>query len=306
MGDNRSNSADSRVHLGDPGGGRDPGRRRGRQGVRGGVAVGPQQDRSSARRPSTRSPQPGVPTFPPRVRRDNGGHEGFLGVSPSAATPASTATSGPCAAPASRRSRASTRRARRLRRTARRGRGDPPDGQRGQVPGLADSKLLTAKARERCYDQVVRRALAWSVVVVGPEECDRLGMHVANVEALRRALARLEVRPSYVLTDGFPVDGLGGARARGVEGRPGRRLHRGRLGDRQGDPGPDHGRPARASTRRTTSRRTRATSPTTHTAALDEHGPCRCTGCGSSTSARRRGRDAECEGAPVHTGAGSS
>ncbi len=41
-----------------------------------------------------------------------------------------------------------------------------------------------------------------------PEECDRLGMHVANLEALRRALARLEVRPAYVLTDGFPVDGL--------------------------------------------------------------------------------------------------
>ena len=34
-------------------------------------------------------------------------------------------------------------------------------------------------------------------------------MHVANVEALRRGLARLAVRPAYVLTDGFPVDGLG-------------------------------------------------------------------------------------------------
>src|SRR4051794_32849657 len=83
-----------------------------------------------------------------------------------------------------------------------------PDGKRGQVPGLADSKLLTPLARERAYTQVVRRAVAWSVVVVPPEECDRLGMHVANVEALRRSLARLEVRPSYVLTDGFPVDGL--------------------------------------------------------------------------------------------------
>ncbi|KAJ1684075.1 hypothetical protein LUZ63_020644 [Rhynchospora breviuscula] len=83
-----------------------------------------------------------------------------------------------------------------------------PATKAGQVPELADSKLLTERARERCYAQVVRRALAWSVVVVGPEECDRLGMHVANVEALRRALARLEVRPSYVLTDGFPVDGL--------------------------------------------------------------------------------------------------
>lgn len=83
-----------------------------------------------------------------------------------------------------------------------------PEGRRGEVPGLADSKLLTPAARERCYEQVRRRAEAWSVVVISSEECDRLGMHVANVEALRRALARLEVRPSYVLTDGFPVDGL--------------------------------------------------------------------------------------------------
>jgi ribonuclease HII len=83
-----------------------------------------------------------------------------------------------------------------------------PEGKAGLVPELADSKLLTAKARERCYAQVVKRALAWSVVVIEPGECDRLGMHVANVEALRRALARLDVRPSYVLTDGFPVDGL--------------------------------------------------------------------------------------------------
>src|SRR4051795_13204817 len=83
-----------------------------------------------------------------------------------------------------------------------------PEGKAGLVPELADSKLLTAKARERCYAQVVRRALAWSVVVIEPEECDRLGMHVANIEALRRALAKLDARPSYVLTDGLPVDGL--------------------------------------------------------------------------------------------------
>jgi ribonuclease HII len=84
-----------------------------------------------------------------------------------------------------------------------------PEGKAGLVPELNDSKLLTAKARERCYVQVTRRALAWSVVVVDAGECDRLGMHVANVAALRRALARLEVPPAYVLTDGFPVDGLG-------------------------------------------------------------------------------------------------
>ena len=84
-----------------------------------------------------------------------------------------------------------------------------PPGRGGVVPGLADSKLLTEKARERCYDQVVRRAVAWSVVVLSHEECDRLGMHVANIEALRRAVALLDVPADYVLTDGFPVDGLG-------------------------------------------------------------------------------------------------
>ncbi|WP_121252297.1 ribonuclease HII [Nocardioides ferulae] len=83
-----------------------------------------------------------------------------------------------------------------------------PPGKAGIIPGLADSKLLTERARERCYGEVVKRALTWSVVVVPPAECDRLGMHVANVEALRRAVALLEVTPGYVLTDGFPVDGL--------------------------------------------------------------------------------------------------
>lgn len=84
-----------------------------------------------------------------------------------------------------------------------------PEGKTGIVPGLADSKLLTHKARERCYEQVIRRALAWSVVVIESTECDALGMHVANVEALRRSVARLDLQPAYVLTDGFPVDGLG-------------------------------------------------------------------------------------------------
>jgi ribonuclease HII len=83
------------------------------------------------------------------------------------------------------------------------------DTKGGQIPGLNDSKLLTEKARERCYEQILRRALAWSVVVIESEECDRLGMHVANVEALRRAVALLDTPPDYVLTDGFPVDGLG-------------------------------------------------------------------------------------------------
>ncbi len=83
------------------------------------------------------------------------------------------------------------------------------EGKRGEVPGLADSKLLTPAARERVYDEVVKRAAAWSVVVVDADEIDRFGLHRSNIEAMRRALARLPLTPGYVLTDGFAVGGLG-------------------------------------------------------------------------------------------------
>src|SRR3954453_8580363 len=65
-----------------------------------------------------------------------------------------------------------------------------PTGRRGEVPGLADSKLLTEAARERAYDEVLRRALAWSVVVVPPQEVDRSGLHVMNVRAMRQGDGR--------------------------------------------------------------------------------------------------------------------
>ncbi|SDE17688.1 RNase HII [Blastococcus fimeti] len=83
-----------------------------------------------------------------------------------------------------------------------------PAGKRGRVPGLADSKLLTAAARERVYAEILDRAVSWSVVQIPVEELDARGMHVTNLEALRRAVCTLDPEPDYVLTDGFPVPGL--------------------------------------------------------------------------------------------------
>ncbi len=194
QGDNRADSADSRVHLGDPGGGQVP-----TDDLVGKVfaVVWPLRHATtlSHARHLPRGPVDVMTTHPRglTVRRDAGlyGYERALrraGLDPIAGV--DEAGRGACAGPLVAAAVIL------------------PDGRRGQVPGLADSKLLTPRARERAYAEVVRRALAWSVVVVEPGECDRLGMHVANVEALRRSLARLEVRPSYVLTDGFPVDGL--------------------------------------------------------------------------------------------------
>ncbi|MCZ2838911.1 ribonuclease HII [Modestobacter sp. VKM Ac-2985] len=83
-----------------------------------------------------------------------------------------------------------------------------PAGRRGRVPGLADSKLLSAATRDEVYAEVVDRAVCWSVVAIPVGELDARGMHVTNIEALRRAVRVLEPCPDYVLTDGFPVSGL--------------------------------------------------------------------------------------------------
>jgi ribonuclease HII len=81
-------------------------------------------------------------------------------------------------------------------------------GDSAKFEGLTDSKLLTAAAREKMYDLVIRRAVEYAVVVIPVEEVDLKGVHVCNIEGMRRAIARLRTHPGYVLIDGFRVPGL--------------------------------------------------------------------------------------------------
>ncbi|MEV6826599.1 ribonuclease HII [Amycolatopsis sp. NPDC051102] len=81
-------------------------------------------------------------------------------------------------------------------------------GDAAKLTELTDSKLMTAKARDRVYDLVLARAVDYSVIVVPTEEVDLYGIRVMNLEAMRRAAAALRVQPGYVLTDGFRVPGL--------------------------------------------------------------------------------------------------
>ena len=84
------------------------------------------------------------------------------------------------------------------------GRGRPAGRPAWRGTRLADSKLLTPPVREeRVYEDVVTRALRrgrwWSSF--RPTSWTGAG-YVTNIEAMRRALARLELAPGYVLTDG--------------------------------------------------------------------------------------------------------
>jgi ribonuclease HII len=81
-------------------------------------------------------------------------------------------------------------------------------GDAARFDGLTDSKLLTPAARDRMFDLVLARALDHAVVVVPVPEVDLKGVHVSNIEGMRRAIARLRTHPGYVLIDGFRVPGL--------------------------------------------------------------------------------------------------
>ncbi|GAB4584511.1 ribonuclease HII [Nocardia sp. IFM 10818] len=76
------------------------------------------------------------------------------------------------------------------------------------LAGLDDSKKLTENVREELFPVIQRLALAWEVVVIPAWEIDSIGIHVANIEGMRRAVAGLDPVPGYVLTDGFRVPGI--------------------------------------------------------------------------------------------------
>jgi ribonuclease HII len=78
-----------------------------------------------------------------------------------------------------------------------------------KLPGIADSKLLSAAAREEAYGRITTYAVDWHVVTIEHTDIDRLGLHVCNIQGMRRAYAGLSGNAGYVLTDGFPVTGLG-------------------------------------------------------------------------------------------------
>jgi len=78
-----------------------------------------------------------------------------------------------------------------------------------QIPGLTDSKLLSPAKRDRLYPLIFERAEAVSWVAIEARQCDSMGIQAANLAALRTAVLTLKVRPGFVITDGFAVDGLG-------------------------------------------------------------------------------------------------
>ena len=70
------------------------------------------------------------------------------------------------------------------------------------IIGLADSKKLTEKKREKLFDEIQEKALCWSIGRAEPEEIDNINILHATMLAMQRAVAGLSITPDFVLIDG--------------------------------------------------------------------------------------------------------
>jgi ribonuclease HII len=70
------------------------------------------------------------------------------------------------------------------------------------IRGLADSKVLSPRRRERLYDEIRAKALCCCVAEASVQEIDELNILQATLLAMRRAVVGLRLRPHCVLVDG--------------------------------------------------------------------------------------------------------
>lgn len=77
------------------------------------------------------------------------------------------------------------------------------------IPGVNDSKKLTAAKREALYDVILASAIAAGTGIVGHEEIDSINILQATFRAMHQALAALSVVPGHILVDGNRFSGTG-------------------------------------------------------------------------------------------------
>ncbi len=79
---------------------------------------------------------------------------------------------------------------------------------RQPIAGLADSKVLSPRKRERLFDEIRAKALACCIAEASVEEIDRLNILQASLLAMRRAVEGLRLVPRRVLVDGNQLPAL--------------------------------------------------------------------------------------------------
>lgn len=71
-----------------------------------------------------------------------------------------------------------------------------------------DSKKLSPAKRAALFDQIREDAIAWNVGLVGPARIDEINILQATYEAMRQAVAGLQVQPDALVIDAVHIPGL--------------------------------------------------------------------------------------------------
>ena len=71
-----------------------------------------------------------------------------------------------------------------------------------EIEGLNDSKKLTEKKREKLFDIIKEKAIAYAIAEASPEEIDETNILNASMLAMRRAVEALPVKADFALIDG--------------------------------------------------------------------------------------------------------
>lgn len=70
------------------------------------------------------------------------------------------------------------------------------------IAGLDDSKALSAKVRERLYDEIIEKAMAYSIAEASVDEIDSINILHATMLAMKRAVEGLPITPQLAYIDG--------------------------------------------------------------------------------------------------------
>lgn len=70
---------------------------------------------------------------------------------------------------------------------------------------INDSKKLTEKKRNKLFEVIKKDAVSYSIVIISPQEIDKINIYAASRKGMQEAIKGLNVVPDYILTDAMPL-----------------------------------------------------------------------------------------------------
>jgi len=85
------------------------------------------------------------------------------------------------------------------------------------LEGIADSKLIKPRQREKLSEQIKKCCLSWAVAEIGISAINKFGIGKATQMAFRKSIKLLDKSPDFVVIDAFYIKHLNRKRQRAIK-----------------------------------------------------------------------------------------